>query len=367
MKSAKAIRLCWMCLSACGQTAALHHAIDEGSAVDGGVAPDSESDPSDVSAPDAASVDAGVAWGAADAGAPPPEEPALQVDESVLVGALRCPAVRRDDQAPVLLVHGTGANAEISWSWTYSPALSALGFDVCTVDLPKASWEDVALAAEYVVLALRSMRQRTNRQVVLIGHSQGTLQIRWALTYWPSLRASVAEVIGLGGVDHGAAQAGATCAVGFCRVATWQMRPGSALLEVLGGAAPPGVPYTSIYSETDGTAVAPTSVVDGATSIAVQAVCPERQVSHAALVSDAVTFALVVSALGSSAPIDATRVDRAMCALDRLGNITADFANSQDARGTSYFLGSYLDGAQVWSEPVLPAYAKVTSMSSPAP
>lgn len=310
--------------------------------------------PQDAGSRDAAVLDAGRDAGTVEAGVP---EPPLRVTEDALAQTLRCPETFIGTYDPVLFVHGTGANADLSWDWTYVPALTSFGFDVCTIDLPSASWEDIPLAAEHVVLSARILGTRASRRVTLVGHSQGTLEIRWALRYWPSLRSVVGEAIGLGGVDDGAAQAQATCAIGFCRVATWQMRPGSDFLAALGREAPLGIPYTSIYSETDTTAVPPTSVVTGATSLSVQSVCVGRKVSHAALISDAVVFALVLHALEHDAPTSASSVDPAFCARDRLEDVTPSQASGEEARGTAYFLATYLGGPQPAREPPLPAYA----------
>jgi hypothetical protein len=65
---------------------------------------------------------------------------------------------------------------------------------------------------------------------------------------------------------------------------------------------------TSIYSETDDL-VQPyeTSMLDGATNIAVQDLCPGRPVDHIALAYDAVAFALTIDALDHPGPADAGR------------------------------------------------------------
>jgi triacylglycerol lipase len=307
----------------------------------------------DASGRDAATRDAAQDATRADGSIPEPE---LRVSEEAIEQSLRCPTTFTGSYDPVLFVHGTGANADLSWDWTYVPALTSFGFDVCTIDLPSASWEDIPIASEHVVHAIRAVSARASRKVTLVGHSQGTLEIRWALRHWPSLSAHVGEIIGLGGVDAGAAQAQATCAIGFCRVSTWQMRPGSRLLAALGNEAPPGIPYSSIYSETDTTAVPPTSFVLGATNVSVQSVCAGREVSHAALVSDAVVFALVVYALEHATPPEPSAVDTAFCLRDRLEGITAGQASGEEARSTAYFLATYLGGPQPGAEPALPPY-----------
>lgn len=285
-------------------------------------------------------------------------EPTLGVSSATIDAALRCPSDFARTYDPILLVHGTGANADLSWDWAYVPALTALGFDVCTVDLPSSSWEDVPTAAEHVVASVRVIRAVSGRPVTLIGHSQGSLEIRWALRYWPSLRPQVSEVIALAGVEHGTAQAQQICSIGICRVATWQMRPTSALLAALNtDEGTDGVPYTSIFSATDSTAVPPTSVLAGTQSIEVQSICPGREVSHAAMISDAVVFALVHAALRTKARVTTEWIDRSVCNEDRMSVTTTSKARGEEARGTTYFLATYLGGREPSEEPALPAYA----------
>lgn len=351
-------------LSGCGSPGtdveSTHDAGTDAAAQDASGASDAGADANtrDASVRDAAVRDAAVRdANMPDASAP---EPDFTVTDTLLNNALTCPDTWQNELGPVLLVHGTGANAEHAWDWTYVPKLTGLGYDVCTIDLPLASWGSVSVAAEYVVFAIRDIHRRTDmRELTLMGHSQGTLEIRWALRYWPSLRAMVKEVIGLAGVDHGSGQAGGICSVGFCRPAAWQMRPSSALIAALnaGDETPGDVPYTSIFSITDTTAAPPTSTLVGATNVAVQDACPGREVGHAQLISDAAVFALVQFALETEGAIEPTWVHPDVCALDRFAPITTGDAEDRDGDGTTFFLGSYLDGSSPTSEPALPAYA----------
>src|SRR5687767_3806659 len=99
--------------------------------------------------------------------------PALETPEPTLRAALHCPE-SFDDAAhsPVLLVHGTFVNGDINWSWSYEPALTALGFDVCTVDLPNNGVDDIQVSTEYVVFAVREIAARSGERVDTLGSSQ---------------------------------------------------------------------------------------------------------------------------------------------------------------------------------------------------
>lgn len=318
----------------------------------------------DAGARDAGTRDSGVRdAGLQDASLPdasmPKPDPALSIDPSAVASVLHCPSTYAGNHDPVLLVHGTGANADVAWDWGYAPALRGLGFDVCTLDLPSASWEDIPTASEYVVVAIRTMATASSRSVALVGHSQGSLEIGWALDFFPSLRAQVSDAIYLGAVNHGAAQAATICGIGICRVATWQMRPGSNFLAALNrdDETPGDVPYTSIYSENDTTAVPPTSVLAGATTTSIQAICPGRTVSHGRLLSDGIGWALVLDALEHDGPADVTRLANDVCTQAHVPGVSDVEAGWQETRGGTFFAASYLGGPEPNAEPPLPAYA----------
>jgi len=56
------------------------------------------------------------------------------------------------------LVHGITQTGLEDWDWNYVPALTNAGIDVCTVGLPDRALTDIQISAEYVVYAVRQMR-----------------------------------------------------------------------------------------------------------------------------------------------------------------------------------------------------------------
>ena len=63
------------------------------------------------------------------------------------------------------------------------------GYDVCYVTIPGRSLGDAQLNAEYVAHNIQDLAYKSSTgRVYVIGHSQGNLNIQWALAYWPSLR-----------------------------------------------------------------------------------------------------------------------------------------------------------------------------------
>jgi triacylglycerol lipase len=290
--------------------------------------------------------------------------PALETAEPKLRAALHCPSSFDDpDHGPVLLVHGTFTDDGYNWGWSYLPALTAAGFDVCTVTLPDHSLGDMQVQAEYVVYAVRQMAARSGDLVSMIGASQGTLHPRWAVKWWADVRGSVDDIIFLAGPHHGTDVARLGATLGQCFASCWQMASGSNYLTALndGDGTPGHISYTSLYTLTD-ELVQPqlptsTSVLDGATNVAIQDLCPTRPVDHVSIsTSDAVAYWLAVDALTHPGAADPARFDIATCAQPFIDGTTP--LDLFSAEGSANFNGQYIA-----AEPPLKAYAKPSSAS----
>lgn len=281
----------------------------------------------------------------------------------MLEQALECDADVADARrTPVILVHGTGATPEENWAGSYAKALPRVGFPVCTVELPERALVDLQVSVEYVVYAIREVHRISDREVSLVGHSQGGLHPVWALRFWPGLTGKVEDSIGLAAPYGGTAAANLGCGDGSCIAAHWQMRQGSAYIEALRRHTPPaGVSYTSIGTRTDEVVIpAPEATyLPGARNVFVQDVCPARPVDHFAMAFDAVGYELVLDALTHPGPADTSRVSPQAC--------TRLYAPGMDplrvaVGGVSYFEAEV--SRAVWgypereSEPPLRPYAR---------
>lgn len=249
------------------------------------------------------------------------EGPALLVPQAELDAALFCLQALAPGDRAVLLVHGTSVTPEENWEWNWQRALPNFGFSPCTVKLPDYAFVDIQVSAEYVVSAIRTMSDATGRKISVVALSQGPLQPRWAIRWWPDIRERVDDLVMLAGTNHGATFADGACSAPPCLPALWQQRyEGSMFLAALnaGDESPGNVSYTSIYSHTDAVIQpsAPVAVarVEGAVNIAVQDFCPGRSVDHAQHAYDAVVWALGFDALMHEGPLDPARVDIAVCA-----------------------------------------------------
>jgi pimeloyl-ACP methyl ester carboxylesterase len=92
----------------------------------------------------------------------------------------------------IILVSGTGSTGNESFGagpYTQLLPFLAPGFDVCLLDLPDRSQGDAQVTSEYIAgnIIPLAKKSRTGK-VSLIGHSQGNLNIQWALNFWPSTR-----------------------------------------------------------------------------------------------------------------------------------------------------------------------------------
>jgi len=307
--------------------------------------------------------------------------PALETDIATLDASVTCPdAFEHPDRDAVLLVHGTGTTSEESWPWSLGTVLPAAGYDVCTVDLPERALVDQQRSAEHVVHAVRVVRDRlaaagSDRRVDVIGHSQGTLEPRWALRWWPDVRAAVDELVQLAPPNQGTSSAEGLCRLGSCSPAAWQMVPGSAYLTALNTAdpVPAEVDITAVVSLTDDLVQpAPAaSALPGATLVVLQDLCPGRYVGHVQLLADAVAVAVVLDALEADGPADRARIDPAVCAeLTAPGTdpVTVTAASTQVyANGAA----ALAQGPQAAEEPPLRAYAQPaqspTTTAPPSP
>lgn len=247
--------------------------------------------------------------------------PALEAPPGDLEAALECPDAFGGPGEPVLLVHGTYSTPEENWSWNFGAALPEMGFDVCTVRLPDRSTGDIQVSSEYVVFAIREIAARSGEPVDVLGHSQGSLQPRWALKWWPDTRALVDDLVMMAGPNHGTALADLAYEFG-CHPSCYQMATGSNFMAALnaGDETPGEVDYTSLYSVTDELVQpafppeAATAAIDGAVNVALQDLCPGRPGEHAAMAADAAIAAAVLDALTHDGPFDVTRFDPLTCA-----------------------------------------------------
>ncbi|HEX4872469.1 MAG TPA: hypothetical protein VFV27_09170 [Nevskiaceae bacterium] len=271
-------------------------------------------------------------------------------------------------RAPVLLVPGTTLDPASNFDWNYLPALRALDWPHCTVELPDQAMGDIAVAAEFVAHGISQAAARSGRRVQVVGYSQGGLVPRWAFKYFPETRAQVEELISLSGSHHGTVIAEPTCLGQGCAPAIWQQSDRSALIAALneGGETYPEIDYSALYTFFDEVVVpntppAPSSALAGGenvVSLALQTVCPANVADHLAIGSyDAVAWALVLDALSHPGPVDPARIDPAVCAQPLMPGVNPQTFAADYLRYLNTVQTTLRESPRVPAEPALPCYA----------
>jgi hypothetical protein len=237
--------------------------------------------------------------------------------------------LRQAQRAPVLLVPGTALLPDENFAWNYVPALDAMGWPVCTVELPEHALANIQLSAEHIEYAIRKAYRLSGRRVQIVGFSQGGMAPRWALRFSPDTRVKVEELISLSGSHHGALGADLFCGpfatpdpngVVGCEAAIWQQGASSAFITALnaGYETVPEVDYTAIYTLFDdvlfeNAGPAPTSALRdlgaNVANLTLQDVCPANTANHRAIGTyDPVGWAIALDALEHPGPANLARI-----------------------------------------------------------
>ena len=286
----------------------------------------------------------------------------------------------------MLLVPGTTLTPDENFSWNYVPAFDAMGWPVCTVELPRHALGDIQLAAEHIAYAIREAWRLSGHKVQVIGFSQGGMAPRWALRFSPDTRHKVEDLVSLSASNHGGSIGDLFCGpwaapdpngVFGCEPAVWQQRLESAFIAKLnaGYETVPEVDYTAVYTIYDdvltenGTST-PTSVLKGGSSnvvnISLQDVCPANTAGHNAIGTyDPVGWAIALDALEHDGPANLARIldggapgSSPICAATLMPGVDpSSFEINQqrfeEAIGTALF-----NGAHTTEEPPLACYTR---------
>jgi pimeloyl-ACP methyl ester carboxylesterase len=294
--------------------------------------------------------------------------PVLSVPKAELRAAVTCePGIGDARRQPVLLVPGTTLTPDVEYSWNWEPALRQLGIPFCTVELPTAAMGDIQVAAEYVVYAVRLMHQLSGRRVDVLGHSQGGMIGRWALRFWPGLRARVDDLIGLAPSNHGTLDAVGVCAAA-CPPAFWQQRSDSRFTAALNSQRETFKPvdYTVIYTHLDEVVVPNTDATGSSAlhgggaeiaNIALQDVCPADTSEHLAIGTyDNVAYELAVDALTHPGPADPARIAASACETALMPGVDPSTFPTDYANEGAFVATTIASSEEVSAEPALACY-----------
>ncbi|HEX4853631.1 esterase/lipase family protein [Arenimonas sp.] len=325
-----------------------------------------------------------------DGGAGGGAEPALETPVETLEAALHCTEFAHPEHPVVLLVHGTFTAGREQYEWNYLPLLSARGFDVCAITYPDRGLGDQQISAEYVVHAVRRIHAQTGRKLAIVGHSQGVSVPRWALRWWPSVRAAVSDFVAQAGPVHGTVVADPTALLAplglplpegnasapLLPAAFRQFGPTSQFILALNrdDETPGAVDYTAIYTLTD-ELVQPVLPVPTAAfefgqanprvaNFLTQDLCPTTLVDHVTIGTvDRLAFELTIDAITHAGPADFTRAGGMALCLNPLPIIADPALASAGAQTLLTILqadaeAGFPDPHLTTEEPPLKAYAQ---------
>jgi len=208
---------------------------------------------------------------------------------------------------PVVLVHGTFADAYGSWL-SLSPQLAAEGYCVFALDYGRNATIAIERSAGQLADFVDRVLEATGAaKVSLVGHSQGGLMPRYYLRFLGGA-ALVDELIGLAPSNRGTTVPILPGTGLLCRACV-QQQAGSAFLTELnaGREVEPGVDYTVLVTRYDevvvpfrsGYLAGPAAQV---TNVTLQDRCPLDRTDHVLITYDPVAADWVEHALGRDGP-----------------------------------------------------------------
>ncbi|MEP9365579.1 alpha/beta fold hydrolase [Nocardioides sp. CN2-186] len=209
--------------------------------------------------------------------------------------------VSQDELGPVVLVPGYGGSTAALD--VLADALRAEGRKVVAFDPPGDGTGDLR---DQAAALGRTVTDTGATSVDVVGYSAGGIVARiWVADLGGD--AVARRVVTLSSPNHGTDLATVAGSLGStaCPAACQELATDSDLLRTLdsGDETPDGPRWVAIWTRDDKTVVPPDSgVLDGATSFAVQEVCPDLVVGHADMPRTPAVIAMVTAELGRADP-----------------------------------------------------------------
>jgi hypothetical protein len=259
-----------------------------------------------------------------------PTDAPYDIPESHLLSSVYIPQSFTCKMTPILLVPGTADPAGSTFYFSYSKLFTTDSTNPVWVNIPNNSLSDIQDNAEYVAYAINYLSTLCHRQIGVLSWSQGSLDVQWALKYWPSTRASVSDFMAVSPDYHGTlVQTLCMLDEPLCTPSIQQQGYESAFIHALreGDGDSAYVPTTNVYSGVD-LVVEPQSgdhasgaLRDvrgvGVSNTQIQVACPGKPAggfySHSAMLVNPLTYALFIDALGHEGPGKVERVDIQVC------------------------------------------------------
>jgi hypothetical protein len=133
-----------------------------------------------------------------------PLDPTYSVSEATLRAAIYIPSTYNNNNPAVILIPGTALPTYDTYKDTIIAQLQRDGLNPVWVNPPYLSTmfssADAQVTAEYAAYAANYMYALNGKKNFIIGASQGSLNVQWAIKYWKSTRTKLAGFIALSGM-----------------------------------------------------------------------------------------------------------------------------------------------------------------------
>jgi len=246
---------------------------------------------------------------------------------------------------PVVLVHGTFGNMQVSWN-AIVPPLKRLGYCVFALDYGNSPLQGIngtgdipTSAGQLKTFIGKVLRATGAAKVSIVGHSQGGMMPRYYMKFLGGV-SKVDDLVGLSPSNHGTTTPTAPLAGPSCPACTQQVA-GSEFMTKLnaGDETPAPASYTVIETNLDEVVTPYQSEFlpkgDRVTNILLQDRCLTDSTEHVGIIQDAVAIQWMLGALGRPGPADPAFVPDCMGGAAAL----AKFPNSSSVTVASLRLG----------------------------
>ncbi|KAH9816849.1 hypothetical protein DFH28DRAFT_1124978 [Melampsora americana] len=247
--------------------------------------------------------------------------------------SIHCPlGIQNLSRGIVLMIPCTSCNSvEVFPKTLFLTDLPNSGFDVCWINLPFNGLGDMQLSGEFVAYAIDHLASLSSTgKINIVTYSQGGSNAQWAITFWPSIRHQILNLVTVSAPHKGTSLPNRLCKyvnfIGGCLPALLQMSQSSRYMNALykkrdeNDGDETFVPTTSIYTFYDQLVLPQASnsngvsYLFGASNIALQELCGKNHIiGHLGVMSDLATYGLVYDALIHGRPTSLESFDRKYC------------------------------------------------------
>lgn len=285
---------------------------------------------------------------------------------------------------PILLAPGTAVTGSQTYAANFQKLMNNSDiYDPIPMDIPDSLLDDIQSNAEYHAYAINYVGSITNRQVGMVTWSQGSLDMQWALKYWPSTRPVVSDFVAISPDLNGTTVFGTGSyfenVEGIIPLAPalLQQLSESVFIKTLraNGGDSAYVPTTTIYSNADdivspqeGTNASGIFKSDNAVqtmNYQLQTICPNQTAggnfTHKEVLYNSFAVAIAMDAFANPGPGDATRLDLVkVCGLavaEGLDENDKELTQNITSQATGNLLAGMVHLNVQETEPAIRAYA----------